>query len=185
MSPFARLAAPAAALLALGLAGPAAAQQPALDDATIVALFDAANARDIATAGLAAGRAAHPEVRELARTFVHDHRAVRQQGRDLARRLGLTPTPPKDDPGARQHAEAMRKLRALRGDAFDRAWLEHEVAFHQAVIQAVQETLVPAITNPELKAFVQKGAPAFQGHLAAAQRLAEKYGTAAAARTSP
>lgn len=161
------------------------APAPALDDATIAAIFDAANTRDIATAGLAAGRAAHPEVRELARAFVHDHRAVRQQGRDLARRLGLTPTPPKDDPAARDHAEAMRTLRALRGEAFDRAWLEHEVAYHQAVIQAVQQTLAPAITNPELKAFVLKVAPAFQGHLAAARKLAEKYGAAAAARTSP
>jgi putative membrane protein len=190
--PFTRLAAcaglfafAAAGTLALTRGPQALAQGPQLDDATIVALFDAANTRDIETSSLAAKKAVHPEVRELARTFAHDHRAVRQQGRDLAARLGVKPTPPRDDPGARQHADALRRLRAASGDAFDRAWLEHEVAFHQAVIQAVQQTLAPAITNPELKAFVLKTAPAFQGHLAAAEKLAQKYGATATARTSP
>jgi putative membrane protein len=184
-----RIAISAAAAAILGFAvasllraqGPAAA--PALDDATIVAIFDAANTADIETAGLAVSRASHKDVRELARTFVHDHTGVRQQGRDLAKKLGVTPTPPKDDTSARDHAAAMQKLEALSGPEFDRAFLAHEVAFHKAVLDAVQKTLVPAIKNAELKAFVLKVAPAFQGHLAAAENLAEKYG--AQASTAP
>jgi putative membrane protein len=163
---------------------------PGLDDATIAAIFDAANTRDIESATLATHKAAHADVRELARTFVHDHRAVRQQGRDLAARLHVKPpaSPAADSANRAAHAAAMRQLRALSGDAFDRAWLAHEVAYHRAVIDAVQKTLLPAVTNPELKAFVQQVAPAFQGHLAAAERLAQKYGPPsgqAAARTSP
>ena len=53
----------------------------------------------------------------------------------------MTPTPPKDDPAAKAHAEALAKLRSLSGAAFDRAFLQHEAAFHQSVIDAVGSTL--------------------------------------------
>ena len=72
------------------------------------------------------------------------------------------------------HADAMTKLRGLKGSAFDHAFLEHEVAFHQGVIDAVTKTLLPAIKNAELKAFVVKVAPAFEAHRLAAKTLDEK-----------
>ena len=59
----------------------------------------------------------------------------------------------------------MSRLSALSGPAFDRALLDHEIAFHAAVISAIQTTLVPAISNAELRALVEKVAPHFQGHL--------------------
>ena len=92
-------------------------------------------------------------------------------GRDLAAKLGVTPTPPSDDAGARAHTEAMAKLRTLNGAAFDRAFLEHEASFHKSVIDAVTSTLLPAIQNPELKALVEQVAPAFDAHMRAAQDL--------------
>jgi putative membrane protein len=167
-----------AAILGFTAATIARAQSPApaLDDPTIVAIFDAANTADIETAGLAGRKGFHKDVRELGQTFVEAHKQVRQQGRDLARKLGVTPTPPKDDAAAPDHAAAMRKLQALSGAEFDRAFLAHEVAFHRSVIDAVTQTLLPAIQNPELKTFVQNVAPAFQGHLAMAEKLAQQYG---------
>lgn len=143
----------------------------ALDDATIVAIFDAANTADIETGQLAAERGAAREVREFGAMLVRDHTQVRQMGRDLAKKLGVTPKPPADDKAARDHAAAMARLRALSGPAFDRAFLQHEAAFHQAVIDAVTTTLLPAIQNAELKALVQKVAPAFEGHMHAARQL--------------
>jgi putative membrane protein len=92
-------------------------------------------------------------------------------GRDLAKKLGVTPTPPAGDASAKTQAEAMAALRAKHGADFDRAFVEHEVAFHTSVIDAIQTTLLPAIQNKELKALVEKVAPAFQAHLLVAQRL--------------
>ena len=165
-----------AALAALPMAAsPATAQQ--LNDPTIVAIFDAANTADIETASLAADHAKDPKVKELGAMFARDHKAVRQQGRDLAKKLGVTPTPPADSQAAKDHAAAMASLRAKHGDEFDRAFLAHEVAYHQAVIDAVTKTLLPAIQNTELKALVEKVAPAFQAHLAAAQNLEKQLGS--------
>ena len=148
-----------------------AAPAPALDDPTIVAIFDAANTADMETGNLAAQRGASQQVRDFGAMLARDHQQVRQQGRDLARRLGVTPTPPRDDQGARDHAAAMARLRTLRGAAFDRAFLQHEAAFHQAVINAVTTTLLPAISNADVKQLVTNVAPAFQGHMLAAQQL--------------
>jgi putative membrane protein len=116
--------------------------------------------------------------------LARDHKMVRQQGRDLAAKLKVTPTPPKDDQSAKDHAAAMASLRSLEGAAFDRAFLRHEVAFHQAVIDAINGTLLPAIQNGELKALVEKVAPAFQAHMAMARELEKKLVGGAGEQTS-
>jgi putative membrane protein len=93
------------------------------------------------------------------------------RGRELAKSLNVTPTPPKDFALATAHVEAMKSLEIQRGAAFDRAFLQHEVDFHNAVIDAVTKTLLPAIQNAQVKELVTKVAPAFVAHRDAAQNL--------------
>jgi putative membrane protein len=174
-----------ALLIALGAllgAAPAPAPQPAraLDDATIVAIFDAANQYDIETSRLVLKRSHTKAVRDLAQQFMHDHAAVQQQGRDLAKRLGVTPTPPKQNPLAPDHEAALKALRAKSGAAFDQAYAAEEVRYHQQVLDAVSGTLLPAIRNADLKAFVEKVGPAFKGHLEAAKQLQRQLRTTTA-----
>jgi len=164
-----------ATLATAGLALPRTASAQALNDPTIVAIFDAANTWDMETGALAAKRAKSHDVREFAAMLVRDHRAVRQQGRDLAKKLHVTPTPPKDFAMARDHADAMRSLKKLHGAAFDRAFLAHEVAYHKAVLDAVTNTLLPALKNAEVKDLVTKVGPAFQAHMVKAQSLLDAY----------
>jgi putative membrane protein len=149
----------------------AKAPAPALDDATIVAIFDNANTADIATGTLAAERGHSKEVRQFGAMLARDHDMVRQQGRDLAQKLGVTPTPPAGDKSAQEQAAVIRGLSALSGAEFDRAFLQREVQFHKDVIAAIKATLLPAIKNEELKALVVKVAPAFEAHLQIAENL--------------
>ncbi|HEY4647923.1 MAG TPA: DUF4142 domain-containing protein, partial [Gemmatimonadales bacterium] len=117
-------------------------------------------------------------VRDLGKQLAGDHTTVRQQGRDLAKKLGVTPTPPKDFGMAKDHAAAMKQLEAAKkGAEFDRAFLQREIQFHSDVIAAVTNTLLPAIKNEELKAFVVKIAPAFQAHLQMAENLNKQLAT--------
>jgi putative membrane protein len=147
---------------------------PKLDDATIVAIFDAANTADIETGQLATQRGQNKDVRAFGAMLARDHKAVQQQGRDLAKKLGVTPTPLKNDQGAKAHAQAMKTLRATPAASFDHVFLQHEIAFHKSVLDAMKGTIVPAIKNAELKAFVLKVAPAFEAHMIAAQQLDQK-----------
>ena len=146
----------------------------ALNDPTIVAIFDGANTADMETGQLAAERGSTKEIRDFGAMLVHDHRIVRQEGRDLAEQLGVTPTPPADDALAMAHADAMATLRSKLGVEFDKAFLDHEVRFHEDVINAVRSTLLPAIENGELEAFVVKVVPAFDAHRIAAESLRKK-----------
>src|SRR5689334_19688951 len=153
----------ASALVAFSAVAPArslAAQAAKLDDPTIIAIFDAANTWDMETGAIAEKKGTTKEVRDFGAMLVRDHRTVRQQGRDLVKKLGVHPTPPKDFAMAKDHAAALHTLHAAKGKAFDRAFLEHEVAYHKAVIDAVNGTLLPALQNQEARALVVKVAPA-------------------------
>ena len=158
-----------ALLLAFGTT-PALAQ----DDPTIVAIFDAANTADIETGKLAEKRGQSQQVRDFGAMLARDHATVRQMGRDLAKKLNVTPTPPTPDEGKAAHQAAMKRLTAVSDAEFDRAFLLYEAAFHKSVIDAINTTLLPAIDNAELKALVVKVAPAFQGHMMAAEQMEKK-----------
>ena len=99
--------------IALPMQAGAQAQQAGnttLNDPTIVAIFDAANTWDIQTGSLAAKKGSTKEVRDFGAMLARDHKNVRQQGRDLAKKLSVTPTPPKDFAMAKDHEAAMKKL---------------------------------------------------------------------------
>lgn len=147
-----------------------------LNDAVILSIFDQANMADITTARLGFKKAQSAEVRDLARMVMTDHEAVQQMGRDLARKLGVVPMPPADDTAPEANAKAYAQLQYAAGADFDRAYLTHEIAFHQSVIDAIKGTLLPAITAPELRELVTKVLPGFEHHLAATKAAAEKLG---------
>ena len=144
---------------------------PKLDDPTIVAIFDAANTYDIEASSIAETKSHSKVVRDFAAMLVRDHRNVRAQGRNLAASLKVTPTPPRDFALAKAHTAAMASLRKASGQNFDRVYLQREVDFHNAVIDAVTTTLLPAIQNAQLKDLVTKVAPAFVAHRDRAQSL--------------
>ncbi len=149
----------------------------AIDDPTIVAIFDWANSAEFETSGMGAARAHDKDVRALARQLVRDHRAVQKQGRALAKKLHVKVPhlANKDNPLYEQHVATLKALRhAKKGADFDRVYLQHEVDYHKAVIDAVTNQFLPAIQNAELKDFVTKVAPAFKAHQDAAQNLLDK-----------
>ena len=164
------IAASCVAIAMLAVPHAAHAQAAKLDDPTIVAIFDAANTWDIETGNLAKKRGTTKDIRNFGAMLVHDHTEVRKQGRALAKKLHVTPTPPKDFGMAKDHAAAMKSLRSVSGKAFDKAFLTHEVAYHKAVIDAINTTLMPALKNQEVKDLVTKVAPAFKAHQDAAQQ---------------
>lgn len=177
MSPFFHSA--SLMLLVVGLSSPARGpqtpvQQP-LDDPTALAMLEALATYDIETAGIAATKAMNSDVRQTASSFERDHKGLLKQIQDLAKKLNITPTPPKEAPLGQAHADALRELKATRGKKFDQVFLANEVAYHAGAIKILRDTLAPAIKNPELKAAVMGAVPAFQGHLALSQKLAAKY----------
>ena len=147
-----------------------------LDDATILAIFDQANSTDISTGLIGAKHGNSEGVRALSSMVIADHIAVQQMGRDLAKKLGIIPTPPDADTSVADQAKTVSLLQSKYGPEFDKAYLQHEIAFHQSVIDAIKGVLLPAIRNDELKKLVETVLPGFEKHLAATKAEAKKLG---------
>lgn len=147
-----------------------------IDDATIFAIFDQANSADIYIGLLGAKHGHSEEVRALGRMAASDHMAVQQMGRDLAKKLGIIPTPPDNDTSVLDQAKTISHLQETSGAEFDKAYLRNEIAFHQSVIDAVKGTLLPAIHNSEFKKLINDVLPGFEQHLAATVATAKKLG---------
>lgn len=141
-------------------------------DPQIAAIVVAANQVDIDAGQLAARAATRPDVRELAALMVTDHTAVNQAAAALVAKLGVTPEASDASRGLIAAGETARaKLAALTGAAFDRAYVDNEVTYHQQVIDVVDATLVPSASNAELKALLVGVRPALAAHLEHARHV--------------
>jgi putative membrane protein len=127
---------------------------------------------DIETAELALKRSRNKEVRAFATDMVRDHKAVNAQALSLVKKLNVKPEDNDTSRALLKQADAGRKqLSSLKGAAFDKAYAQGEVAFHQQVNDAVQNTLIPSATNGELKDLLATGLRIFQGHQQHAEQL--------------
>ena len=163
--------------LLLSAAGASAQNNSSINDAQIASIVVTANQVDIDAGKLAASTSTNPEVKKFAQLMVTDHTGVNKQAVDLATRLKVTP---EDNDTSRSLAAGGEKniatLKGLKGAAFDKAYVDHEVAYHQAVLDAVDKTLIPNARNADLKALLVKVRPAFVTHLEHAKHIAASLG---------
>lgn len=161
-----------AALLALGVAAGAMAQGGSPSDAQIAAIVVTANQVDIDAGTLAKTKAHAKEVREFAQRMITDHTGVNKSATELVEKLHVTPeTNPTSQSLQQGGDQNLSTLRKLKGAAFDKAYVDHEVAYHEAVLSAVDKTLIPSAHNAELKALLVKVRPAFVAHLDHAKQI--------------
>lgn len=141
-------------------------------DPQIVGIVQTANRIDIDQARLALKKSSNPQVKEFANQMISDHTNLEKSVSDLAKKLGVTEEPSDTSKQLKQQAaDETKKLRSLKGKDFDREYVSHEVAYHQAVIDAATKTLIPNAKNAELKSALEGAAPLLQGHLQHAQQI--------------
>lgn len=149
-----------------------AASAQKMDDAEIAAVVVAANQVDVDAGRLATARASREDVKAFARLMVTDHTGVNKSAVDLAAKLAVTP---KDNPTSQAlkagGEKNVARLNTLEGAAFDKAYIDNEVIYHQQVLDALDRTLIPNASNAALKALLVKVRPAFVAHLEHAKRL--------------
>ena len=143
-----------------------------ITDAQIASIVVTANQVDIDAGKLAKSRSTNNEVKAFAELMITDHTGVNKSAKELVTKLKVTP---QDNPTS-QSLKAdgdknIASLKTLEGAAFHKAYIDHEVAYHQQVIDALDKTLIPGAANSELKALLVKVRPAFVAHLEHAKRL--------------
>jgi len=158
-----------AGLFCLSVAGLSA---QAVSDAQIASIVVTANQVDIDAGRLAAAQASSAEVRKFGQQMATDHTGVNEQATALVTRLKVTPSDNPTSQGLKAGGEKnIAALKNLTGAAFDKAYIDHEVAYHQAVLDAIDKTLIPSAQNTELKTLLVKVRPAFLAHLAHAKMI--------------
>jgi putative membrane protein len=152
--------------VAASLIGLSAFAQSGPSDPQIAGIVVTANSIDIDAGKLAKSRTKNKEVSKFAQLMITDHTAVNQQAGALAKKLGVTPADSDTSKSLKAGAaDNVKNLKGLKGAAFDKAYVDHEVAYHQAVLDAVDKVLIPSAKNAELKDLIVKVRPAFVAHL--------------------
>jgi putative membrane protein len=166
-----RLSAAVAAICMLS--GTAFAQAAKPTDPQIAHIAYTAGQLDITAAKQAIAKSKNKEVLAFAHDMVRDHEAVNKQALDLVKKLKVTP---QDNDTSRalskQAAAKQAELAKLNGAEFDKAYAANEAAYHKTVNGALETTLIPSASNPELKSLLQTGLKIFQGHQQHAEQVA-------------
>ncbi len=170
---------PTPAVFAVGvalLASTAALAQPAkLTDPQIAHVAYTAGTIDIAAGRQALKISKNAQIRAFAQEMVSDHTAVNDKALALVKKLHVTPQDNPTSQSLKKDADAkLAELAKLKGAAFDRAYIQNEVAYHKTVNGALEKTLIPDARNGELKSLLQSGLKLFQEHQRKAEQLAAK-----------
>jgi putative membrane protein len=169
---FLKMIAASAALL-FG-SGVAIAQAAKPNDAEIAHIAYTAGQIDIKAAKLAQQKSKNKEVRAFAQDMVRDHTAVNQKALALVKKLNVTPEDNATSKSLSRQAQGPEaSLKKLGGPAFDKAYADNEVEYHKTVNGALESTLIPSASNPELKELLQTGLKIFQGHQQHAEQVAK------------
>ncbi|MDG4909732.1 MAG: DUF4142 domain-containing protein [Mesorhizobium sp.] len=166
---------PTAALAAFLLVSAAplagAAEKPT--DPQIAHIAYTAGVLDIEAAKLAIQKSKTKEVVDFAKDMERDHEAVNKQALDLVKKLKVKPEDNATSQALTKAAKEERaKLAKLEGTAFDKAYIENEVAYHKQVNGALETLLIPSASNAELKSLLETGLKIFQGHEQHAEHVA-------------
>lgn len=143
-----------------------------INDAQIASIVVTANQVDIDAGKLAQANSRNPEVKAFAERMVTDHAGVNTAAIELAGKLKVTPEDNATSRSLKSGGEKnLAHLGTLSGAAFDKAYVDHEVLYHQQVLDALDKTLIPGAKNGELKALLVKVRPAFVAHLEHARHI--------------
>jgi putative membrane protein len=165
-------------LLALvAAAGLSAQAQTGPTDPQIAQIVVTANQVDIDAGKLALGHTKSGEVKKFAQQMITDHTAVNKQATALVTKLKVKPEPNDTSRSLQKGGdENIAKLKKMKGKEFDKAYVDQEVGYHQAVLDAIDKTLIPSAQNAELKALIVKVRPAIAAHLDHAKHLQSSMG---------
>ena len=156
---------------------PQKAKAAAPTDPQIADIAVTAHQIDIDRGKLALSKTKNAEVKQFAQQMVDDHSAGLKEAVALATRLGVKPEANPTSKSLKDGAhKATAKLKKESGAAFDKDYINIEVEYHQAVIDAVKNALIPNAQNKDLKQLLTDTVPTLEGHLKHAQNVQAQIG---------
>ncbi len=147
----------------------------ALTDPKIADIAYRAGVLDIANAKLALKKSHNRAIRAFAGDMIRDHTAVNRKLLALVKKLHIIPeNNPTSQALIKQSDQVRAELAKLSGPAFDKGYIQNEVAYHKTVNSALKSELIPDTKNPQLKRLLETGLKIFEGHERHAEMIASR-----------
>ena len=141
----------------------------------VLSQMNVANTMEIQLSRMASKQATTPAVKRIAAQLVTDHTKNRTEVTELAKKLNVSLTPATGGNVSASDSAAMpAELQGKSGPEFDRAFVQHQIQLHQSNIQKIESQLLPAVQEPQVKAYLQKTLKAMQGHLATLEKTEQQ-----------
>ena len=141
----------------------------------ILSQMNVANTMEIQLSRMASKQATTPAVKRIATQLVTDHSKNRKEVTALAEKLNVSLTPATGGSVSASDSAAMpAELQGKSGPEFDRAFVQHQIQVHQNNIQKIQTQMLPAVEEPQVKAYLQKTLKEMQGHLATLEKTEQQ-----------
>lgn len=139
---------------------------PQLTDPEIASIAVTANQIDVEYGKIALKKSKNEEIRKFAQTMIDDHTSIINQAVALAKKLGVTPQDNSVTKSLQEGATKMKSnLNSKMGKAFEKAYIDNEVSYHETVISTIKNVLIPEAQNAELKDLLQSVLPLLEHHL--------------------
>ncbi len=175
---------PAPALAPNGGANPTIVDNADGEVAAIVATVDSG---EVEEGTLARTRAQDPRVRAFGESMVAMHGESTAKLGALRLRTGITPRESERSRTlAAEGAATKRRLEALQGADFDRAYVDAQATEHARVLDLIDTALLPMARNPELRtALTDEVRPMVADHLRRARELQSALAAVPAGPAAP
>jgi putative membrane protein len=145
-----------------------------MSDPQIAAVAVAANKVDVDAGKLAKTKSKNAKVKKFANDMIRDHTSAIKQATQLVKKLGVTPEENDTSKSLTQGGkENLANLKKLKGKEFDKAYMEHEVAYHQQVLDALDKALIPSAQNADLKSLLESVRGVVAQHLDHANQVSQ------------
>jgi putative membrane protein len=143
-----------------------------LIDPQILQVVHTANLGEIEQAKLAQLKAKDVRVKKLAATMAKDHADADGKALALAKGEGLSLAPSSTNTSLESDAgSATSTLKSQSGADFDKGYVDTQVKEHQAVLDMIDQKLIPNAKSAGVKAFLAEVRPKIAMHLQHAQDL--------------
>jgi len=150
----------------------AAQDKPAPTDPEIAMIVVTADNVDIDAGKLAATKSSNAKVKEFADMTVRDHTSLNHEATELAKKLNVTPEESETSRSLKSNGDkSLGKLRGTKAAGFDKAYIDNEIKYHEAVLKMVDDTLIPNTKTAELKSLLETARPIFVSHLKEAKEV--------------
>ncbi|UOF00926.1 DUF4142 domain-containing protein [Bdellovibrio reynosensis] len=138
----------------------------------VAEILKTANDAEIDMAQAAKRRAENKEVKDFAKHMEEQHKENNKEAKKITKKADIDMK--NNDTAKSLKKDAKDKLADLKkkkGADFDKAYIENQIAMHEMVLRDLNEKFIPAVQNPEFKAFLETTKSHVQEHLSKAQQI--------------